>query len=270
MMETLDLPDIQGILARGYGNLTVADYLLVEITQPVAAAAGLGTLAGSLTTAEARPRTRALNLAFTASGLRKLGLGETLGQFSGEFAAGMASPHRARMLGDLGENAPERWRWGGPSTTSVDALLMLFAADRAGLAALYAELTGRFLGAGVREILRLETSDLDEVEHFGFRDGVSQPFIEGLSRTGRPEQTVSAGEFVLGYRNEYGRYTDRPKLDRAANPGGLLPDDPEGTGRADLGRNGSYLVFRQLAQDVRGFWRFVDEATRRPDGAARP
>ena len=31
-------------------------------------------------------------------------------------------------------------------------------------------------------------------------------------------------------------------------------------GKRDLGRNGSYLVFRQLEQDVRGFWRFVYSA----------
>ena len=34
-------------------------------------------------------------------------------------------------------------------------------------------------------------------------------------------------------------------------------------GRADLGRNGSYLVFRQLEQDVAGFWRFAGENTKK-------
>jgi deferrochelatase/peroxidase EfeB len=29
----------------------------------------------------------------------------------------------------------------------------------------------------------------------------------------------------------------------------------------DLGRNGSYLVFRQLQQDVRGFWQFIEKQT---------
>jgi deferrochelatase/peroxidase EfeB len=32
-------------------------------------------------------------------------------------------------------------------------------------------------------------------------------------------------------------------------------------GKRDLGRNGTYLVMRQLTQDVRGFWRFLDKAT---------
>ena len=112
--------------------------------------------------------------------------------------------------------------------------------------------------------------DLDDFEPFGFRDGISQPFVEGLSKTGPPETTVRAGEFVLGYPNEYGLYTDRPLLDASADPGGTLPRDAEGSGRADLGRNGSYLVFRQLRQDVPGFWRYVDDATRRPDGSSDP
>jgi Dyp-type peroxidase family len=268
-METLELADIQGIVARGYGNLRAASYLLLEIAEAPAAAAWLGRLAEGLTSGQARPEERALNVAFTPSGLRKLGLGAALSEFSNEFVSGMTASYRARRLGDVGENAPERWRWGGPTTPTIDGLLMLFAADRAGLAALYAELSGQ-LGGGVREIGRLETSDLDEVEHFGFRDGISQPIVEGLGRSGSSEQAVRAGEFVLGYRNEYGRYTGRPKLDRSADPGGLLPPDPEGSDRADFGRNGSYLVFRQLVQDVRGFWRFVDEATRRPDGGHDP
>src|SRR5439155_24812821 len=53
-----------------------------------------------------------------------------------------------------------------------------------------------------------------------------------------------------------GRYTPRPVLDRAEAPGGVLPADPEGSGGRDLGRNGTYLVLRQLEQDVDGFWEF--------------
>jgi Dyp-type peroxidase family len=51
------------------------------------------------------------------------------------------------------------------------------------------------------------------------------------------------------------------------DPGCLLLPDPAGSGAVDFGRNGSYLVFRQLEQDVEGFWQFVDAATRRADGS---
>ncbi|HYT26006.1 MAG TPA: peroxidase, partial [Actinomycetota bacterium] len=97
---------------------------------------------------------------------------------------------------------------------------------------------------------------------------ISQPLVEGLPRTGPPAQTVRAGEIVLGYPNEYALYTDRPLLPAAEDPGGLLPRDAGGSGDADLGRNGSYLVVRQLAQDVRGFRRFLERATTRADGGS--
>ena len=45
--------------------------------------------------------------------------------------------------------------------------------------------------------------------------------------------------------------------------------DVEGSGAADFGRNGSYLVFRQLLQDVYGFWSFMDQAARDLDGTSR-
>jgi len=71
---------------------------------------------------------------------------------------------------------------------------------------------------------------------------------------------VALGEFLLGYRNEYGKITDRPLLDPDATNAELLPaiDMPE---KKDLGRNGTYLVMRQLEQDVRRFWQFLYEQT---------
>ena len=68
---------------------------------------------------------------------------------------------------------------------------------------------------------------------------------------------VALGEFLLGYPNEYDKYTDRPLIDAdAASARGLLAaeDAPE---KKDIGRNGTYLVMRQLRQDVRGLWQFV-------------
>ena len=42
----------------------------------------------------------------------------------------------------------------------------------------------------------------------------------------------------------------------------MLPRAEDAPDRADLGRNGSYLVMRQLRQDVHGFWQFVDRQAR--------
>lgn len=264
-----ELNDVQGIVARGYGSLAAARFLLLRLDDGAAARAWARTLAETVTPADERPAEHALNVAFTSSGLRRLGLPEdVLALFSNELVDGMTTPHRRRLLGDLDGNAPEHWEWGGPGG-EVDAVLLLYGRDDRTLDALV-EKQEQALPAAVRVVRRLETSDLQGLEPFGFRDGISQPPIEGLSRSGPPGTAVRFGEFVLGYPNEYGRYTDRPVLGRAADPHGLLPSAPDDRGRADLGRNGSYLAFRQLRQDVGGFWRFLDGATRRPDGGSDP
>lgn len=80
------------------------------------------------------------------------------------------------------------------------------------------------------------------------------------------ENIVSLGEFLLGYPNEYGKYTERPLLDASAEAEDLLPAEDQPAKR-DLARNGSYVVIRQLEQDVAGFWQFV--ARESGDDAAR-
>ena len=270
-MPDLDLDDIQGLIARGYPDLTAARYVLLQIDNAAKARGWLGGLAAQITPGPAKPGDIALNLAVTASGLNKLGLpAPTLALFSNEFTTGMTTAHRRRMLGDVGPNAPEGWLWGGPDTPAIDLLLLEFARDQTTLDQLSATTAGTFASGGVSEVLRLDaTVNLDGHEHFGFADGISQPTIAGLSsRMDIPANTVQPGEFILGYPNEYGRYTARPLVDSSADPGHVLALDAEGSGNADLGRNGSYIVFRQLAQDVRAFWQFVDQATRQPDGSS--
>jgi Dyp-type peroxidase family len=56
---------------------------------------------------------------------------------------------------------------------------------------------------------------------------------------------------VLGYANELGRTGLSPSVAAQADPQGLLPARPDG--RKDLGRNGSYLVVRELDQAVEQF-----------------
>jgi Dyp-type peroxidase family len=268
MAESLDVDDIQGLVFRGYGNLRAACYLLLAVDDPASARAWLRSLAGEITVGEVKADATALNVAFTPSGLRKLGLPpEALATFSLEFIDGMATPHRSRLFGDVGESAPERWDWGGPGAPEIDVLLMLFATDKPTLAALYAASGERLVAGGLRQLAKLDTEDLGFVEHFGFRDGVSQPVIAGSSRSAAPMHTIQPGEFLLGYQNEHGQVSDSPTVEPRTDPGNLLPSAPDGGGK-DLGRNGSYLIFRQLTQDVRGFWRFVDQAAKNADGSS--
>lgn len=261
----LERDDVQGLLASGYGHLREARFLLLAINDPALAAAWLGGLAGELTTARAKSCGTAVNVALSTSGLAKLGLPPALGRFSDRFLEGMTAPHRSRALGDVGGDAPEHWRWGEPTTTPVDLLLLLYAEDAGSLSRLEQRLTGA--DDGLEPVQRLDTH-WSEREHFGFRDGIAQPLVEGL-REGPADDTIKAGEFVLGYRNEHDQVSGRPLVSRSADPNGILPTDAV-SGDADLGRNGSYLVLRQLRQDVRGFWTFLDDATVGADGHSDP
>jgi Dyp-type peroxidase family len=265
-----DLADIQGIITFSYGDLRAACFVLLSIKDPAPARAWLGAMAPTLTTAGGAPAPEAVNLAATATGLRRLGLGtDVLNAFAHEFVDGMTTPTRSRQLGDVGPSAPASWAWGGPGGDPVDLVLMLYSRDQSGLDRLYEAQSARFASGGLAQMTKLDTSDLGVVEPFGFRDGISQPVVEGFPGASGAGQ-IKAGEFVLGYSNEYGLYTDRPLVEGADDPGAVLPLDPAGSGRADLGRNGSYLVFRQLEQDVAGFWQFVDRACRDGQGQSDP
>ena len=94
---------------------------------------------------------------------------------------------------------------------------------------------------------------------FHSRNSTGTASARCVTTTSSRTATVSClGEFLLGYPNEYGLYTPRPLLDPQRDPDGLLPRAEDAPEQADLGRNGCYLVMRQLHQDVQGFWRELD------------
>jgi Dyp-type peroxidase family len=271
MPTAVEAADVQGLVARGYGRLRSARYLLLSCAAPEPARAWLRDLAERITVAEGRPDRTALNVAFTGPGLERLGVRpEAVAGFSRELREGIVSPHRSRALGDEGPSSPEGWDWGGPTAPSVHALLLAFAEDDAALERLVGDELRAAADHGVGEVRRLDTTSLFDREHFGFKDGISQPSIEGLHRIGPSANAVRAGEFLLGYPNEYGHLTPRPLLPPEADPDQLLPRDPDGSGAADLGRSGTYLVMRQIAQDVRGFWEYLDHVTSTAGGRSDP
>ncbi|MGE5763514.1 MAG: Dyp-type peroxidase [Mycobacterium leprae] len=268
MATALELDDIQGLVVRGYGRLKSAAFVLLTIQDATAARRWLAGLLPQVTSAAQRDGDFALNVGLSMDGLRHLGVDETVvAGFSEAFRFGMTDPTRSRFLGDIDDQAPSTWLWGGTATPRVDVLLLAYGRDQP---TLERGVTAALGGApGVTEVSRLAAVDLPSGdasvqfrEPFGFRDGISQPLIEGLPKAAAGGEVVRAGEFVLGYPNEYGELTDRPLLSASSDPGLVLPLDPGGSGCRDLGRNGTYLAFRQLQQDVDGFWQFVDEAAR--------
>ena len=67
-METIDVPDIQGLIVRGYGSLVAARYLTIKVARPDLARAWLGAVAAAVTPGRPEPAETAVNIAFTFSG----------------------------------------------------------------------------------------------------------------------------------------------------------------------------------------------------------
>ena len=269
MLSVLDREDMQGLIARGYREHVASTFLLFRFrpNSIVEAKRWLASLpvknsASARSDAHVNGDDTYINIAFSYGGLQRLGCpAAILSGFSDEFCAGMTAPHRSRILGDEGDNAPDKWQWGSEKQP-VDGVLLVYARTHATLRTRYSSLSANFDSCGIDVVKKIDTCRLPhDKEHFGFHDAIANPIIEGLG--GRSTATsmppVKAGEFILGYKNEYLHYTARPVVDRTLDPHHILKDDVEGSGGADFGRNGSYLVFRQLRQNVYGFWSFIDQ-----------
>jgi Dyp-type peroxidase family len=283
-MTILELDNIQGYLIRGYAHMLYSRFAYLQISDAKAAKKWLSESWKTMTTAKhIRDKSQIsnthLNIAFTHDGLKQLGLNEeNLAAFSREFRQGMVSPHRARLLGDSDLSSPESWIWGGPQNEPIHLCLMVFGNDKSGkddlemdkqvCLAYYAELESKFEENGLKLVYYIDgQTQPQNKEHFGFRDGISQPIIEGSGRVGPKDDVVKAGEFLFGYKNEFGVYPDTPLLASPQGDLNLLDSDAEGSGQKDLGKDGTLMVMRQLDQDVNKFWTFMNENTKNPDGS---
>lgn len=265
-MAQVDYSDVQGLVRYGYGRMTEACFFLLRIDNLSAARSWLKTAPVSTAVEVRPPPETALQVAFTFEGLQALEVPkEVIQQFSPEFISGMAGEEsRSRRLGDAEANAASKWRWG--TGEKMPHLLVLLYANPGKLESWKQAAKGRFWDQAFTVLDCLEAERLSDTEPFGFRDGISQPAIDwdGARKSGPGERLeysnlVKLGEFLLGYPNEYGKYSARPLVPRGDDrTAGLLPAEEEPDKR-DLGRNGCYLVFRQLAQDVSGFWKFLNE-----------
>jgi deferrochelatase/peroxidase EfeB len=272
----VDESDIQAIAWSSFKPLTGASYILFRVADAPSARRWLGALALTSiadlsSSGVGPPLPEATQVAITAAGLRALGVDETVVQrFSPEFVEGIAgSPNRSLRLGDIGANAPKEWEW-GLGDREPHILLMLLAKDSMRLAPLEAQALAEAERSGLARIDVLPTTDMGGVEPFGFVDGVSQPTFDwdhprtpGTNADRVYTNLLALGEILLSYYNEYGFPAESPKVDPGEKNVGLLSPDPSAAGGGDLGRNGSYLVFRQLAQDVKGFWRWTTKEAAR-------
>jgi Dyp-type peroxidase family len=214
----------------------------------------LSELRVQVETAEVWPRRKkpasTLNIALSYAGLAALGVPSSiLSKLPAAFRDGMCA--RAKLLGDDLEAYDSIWRsgrvhlWFSVHARDLDALrervsfITTRAASRVELLD-YVDRAQRLPGG---------------IEHFGFPDGISNPRVadgmgggtaqgNGVLSAPGAYRPFAAGEFLLGHPDETGELSGE----------GLPPK---------LVENGTFVVYRKLEQDVRGFRRYVTETARR-------
>ena len=226
-----------------------------------------------------------VNVAFSARGLEKLGLPDSVVKtFPQEFQDGMLQravselgddpglPHTRSPKRTKGEEIVDPAHWEVPFLTHQIHVLIMITAKTAqqreeGVSVL-TTLEQQFPGV---ELLKIKldgealTGPYKGKEHFGYADGISQPFLEGAEvlypkgtqsppypGQGNPTEIndkqkatwlpIKPGEFLLGYEDELGEVVRSPIHE-------------------DLRKNGTYLVLRKLEQDVPAFHAFLKEAS---------
>jgi Dyp-type peroxidase family len=271
-----DLADVQNLVTSGYPRHRASRHLFLRVTNARAAREWLSTVIDEVPDAgwaeryvdrldkdleklspdptagpEGRPGSPAFaaHLALSYAGLVRLGVPERdLRGFATEFQVGMAK----REAGLTPGRGTRTWQapFAEPDGEArVHVLLMVSAADPTALDEELAIRPGLVPVErdGLVVLDTIEAGRIPEdlygsgsgaakpgfLEHFGFVDGLSQPRIHGVT-AGRRSAELPPGEALLGYEDVDG--------DTA---GAGLP--------ASLARNGSYLVYRKLEQDVHAF-----------------
>jgi Dyp-type peroxidase family len=243
----LEVDDIQHILLTRVPALT-GRYEFLSFRSPVGGRAWLAAILEKVQSAAEAGASfekdkRWVSVAFTWNGLRALGVDETsLATFPEEFRQGMVA--RAQMLGDTGANHPDNWV-DKTSSPDLHAIVILFARDpeaRESSRAEHEKLVAHCKGVEVLSTLDLlATPPFDHAhDHFGYRDRLTQPVIEGTGEEPTPGSgaPLKAGEFILGYPDE--------------NALPVLQPQPE-----ILSRNGSFMAYRRLQEHVGKFRDFL-------------
>jgi len=205
---------------------------------------------GKVVAAGAAGDTRWVTVAFTWNGLRGLGVDEaSLATFPEEFRQGMAA--RAEVLGDTGANHPNHWV-DGLASPDLHGIVILFArdvAERDRCVREHQQYAARFPAVRALSTLDLEATPPLEYahDHFGYRDRLSQPVIDGTGEVPTPGSgaPLKAGECFLGYPDEAG-------VTQALEP-------------EILGRNGSFLAYRRMQEHVGAFRQFLQQHGRSPE-----
>src|SRR5438132_6032002 len=231
----LELDDIQHFLMTR-PRAMAARYGFLTFRNPAEGRAWLAGIidmvgTGKTVAAGAAVDARWVTVAFTWNGLRAIGVDKaSLATFPEEFRQGMTA--RAEILGDTGANHPDHWV-GGLASADLHAIVILFArdvAERDRCVREHQKYAARFPSVEALSTLDLEATPPLEYahDHFGYRDRLSQPVIDGTGEVPTPGSgaPLKAGEFFLGYPDEAG-------VAQALEP-------------EILGRNGSFRAYSSI------------------------
>ena len=251
----LEFDDIQHILLTRVPALT-GRYEFLSFRQPAQGRAWLAGILDKVASAQSVDasmdrESRWISVAFTWNGLRALGVANSsLATFPEEFRQGMVA--RAQIIGDTGANHPDHWE-GGLNSPDLHAIGILFARNEAERQRSTREHQAYLArNPGVEVLSSLDLAALPPFtyarDHFGYRDRMTTPEIEGTGIEPTPGSgpPIKAGEFILGYDDENGAPADLPQ--------------PE-----VLSRNGSYMAYRRLQEHVGRFREFLREHGKTPE-----
>lgn len=200
------------------------------------------------------------NLWLSADGLNLLAPAD-LASFPQDFRDGMAA--RKADIGDVGASDPENW----PDKSVPHAIIVIATDTKAGLEKATTRVTkilqASSITAGEGWKGNTRSGRGRGFEHFGFKDGISQPSIAGFTEARNDGSgTVAPGEFLLGYADQDGNIAGQAAAAPLPPPpaGYPAPTPPTPTGLPSWSRNGSFVVFRKLQQNVGAFREFAKRA----------
>ncbi|KAI0126765.1 peroxidase TAP [Xylariales sp. AK1849] len=196
-----------------------------------------------------------VNVAFSQKGLDLLGITENIGDDA--FKKGMLADAEPNLLDDLSD-------WDRKLKEDIHGVILIAGdskdtIDKSLNSAKDVFHVGNPDKAGIEEITRLEghirPDDEAGHEHFGFNDGLSQPFFQGVGgdrETG--QQVVRPGIILVGREGDEG----------IPDPGTVTQ---HGVHRPDWALDGSFLVVRKLKQLVPEFDAFLHDKALSVGGA---